>query len=42
MEDRSITARLDDIRKGAALLCDPRFDFATARALHARKLGARG
>ena len=42
MEDRSITARLDDIRKGAALLCDPRFDFETARALHARKLGARG
>jgi hypothetical protein len=38
MEDRSIAARLDDVRRGARLLVDPRFDFATARSLHARKL----
>jgi hypothetical protein len=40
MEDRSIDARLDDIRRGAALLLDPGFDFAAARRLHGRKLRA--
>jgi hypothetical protein len=39
-EDRSFAARLDDIRRGAALLVDPRFDFASGRSLHARKLRA--
>ena len=39
-EDRSFEIRLDDIRRGAALLCDPSFDFAAARGLHARKLRA--
>jgi hypothetical protein len=40
MEDRSIAARLDDVRRGATLLADPGFDFAAARSLHARKLRA--
>ena len=41
MEDRSLAARLGDIRRGAELLTDPSFDFAAARALHARKLRER-
>jgi hypothetical protein len=40
VEDRSIEERLDDIRRGAALLADPSFDFPAARRLHARKLRA--
>jgi hypothetical protein len=40
MEDASIAARLDDVRRGATLLVDPSFDFAAARRLHAGKLRA--
>ena len=40
LEDRSLAARLGDIRRGAALLMDPSFEFTEACCVHARNLRA--